>query len=245
MTTFCPACGNSMDTADQFCRVCGREMPRQGVAVGGATQAIATGPQQTSTKAVISLVSGLFIFFFPLSIVAIIFGHLSLSEIKKSAGKLTGGGMAIAGLVLGYAGVAGIPLILIIAAIAIPNVLRARMAANESSAVASIRTLNTAESSYAQTHADAGYTCSLSDLVAAGLIDERLGSGQKTGYWFQVKGCDSETPGSAHTRYRVVTYPLVSNQTGRRAFCSDESAVIKVDSSGSGQLCLKSGSPLE
>jgi len=245
MTTFCPACGNSMDTADQFCRVCGREMRLQGVAVGAAAQAIATGPQQTSTKAIVSLVSGLFIFFFPLSIVAIIFGHLSLSEIKKSAGKLTGHGMAVAGLVLGYAGVAGIPLILIVAAIAIPNLLRARISANEASAVASIRSLNSAEASYAQSHVDAGFTCSLSDLVSAGLIDERLGRGQKTGYWFQVKACDSETPGSANTRYRLIAYPLVSNQTGRRAFCSDESAVIKVDSSGSGQLCLKSGSPLE
>jgi hypothetical protein len=46
-------------------------------------------------------------FAFPLSILAIIFGHLSLSEIRKSAGRLKGEGMAIAGLVLGYVGVGG------------------------------------------------------------------------------------------------------------------------------------------
>ena len=52
-----------------------------------------------------------------------------------------GDGMAIAGLVLGYIGFAAIPFILIIAAIAIPNLLRARMAANEASAVGSLRTI--------------------------------------------------------------------------------------------------------
>lgn len=244
MTTFCPACGNSMDTADQFCRVCGRQIPQPGIAPIGTAPAIPAGPSQTSTKAIVSLVSGLFIFFFPLSIVAIICGHLALSEIKKSAGRLTGDGMAIGGLVLGYAGVAGIPLILIIAAIAIPNVLRARMSANEASAIASIRTLTVAENSYAQSHTDAGFTCSLSDLAGAGLIDERLGSGQKTGYFFQFKGCEAETPGGANTRYRMVAYPLVLNRTGRQAFCSDESAAIKVDSTGSPRRCFDHGTPL-
>ena len=59
-----------------------------------------------------------------------------------------GDGMAIAGLVLGYIGFAAIPFILIIAAIAIPNLLRARMAANEASAVGSLRTINVAALSY-------------------------------------------------------------------------------------------------
>jgi len=62
-----------------------------------------------------------FLFPFLLSIAAIILGHLSLSEIKKSAGRVTGQGLAIAGLVLGYLGIVTIPVILIIAAIAIPN----------------------------------------------------------------------------------------------------------------------------
>ena len=88
---------------------------------------------ETSVKAILSLVCGL-LFFIPfLFIAAIVFGHLALSEIRKSAGRLKGEGIAIAGLVLGYIEIAGIPFLLIIAAIAIPNLLRARMAANESS----------------------------------------------------------------------------------------------------------------
>jgi hypothetical protein len=59
-------------------------------------------------------------------VAAVIFGHLGLSEIRKSAGRLKGDGLAIAGLVLGYMWVVSIPIILIIAAIAIPNVMRAR-----------------------------------------------------------------------------------------------------------------------
>ena len=74
----------------------------------------------TSGKAIASLICGIFTLFFPASIAAIILGHLSLSAIRKSAGRLGGRGVAIAGLVLGYAGITLIPLILIIAAIAIP-----------------------------------------------------------------------------------------------------------------------------
>src|SRR5208283_4914231 len=82
----------------------------------------AVTPRQTRSMAIASLFCGLFLFAFPLSILAIIFGHLSVSEIRKSAGRLKGEGIAITGLVLGYVGLAIIPVILICAAIALPNV---------------------------------------------------------------------------------------------------------------------------
>jgi hypothetical protein len=195
---------------------------------------------ETSTKAIVSLICGLFFILPPVAIVAIVYGHLSLSEIRKSGGRLKGDGLAMAGLILGYMG-AG-PMLLIIAAIAIPNLLRARMAANESAAVAAVRTLNTAEVAYAQDHPEAGYTCALADLKQ--LIDSGLASGQKYGYVFELTGCSAGTEGKAKTTYRVVAYPLTANQTGVRAFCSDESAVIKVDSSGSGRGCLENGGVL-
>jgi type IV pilus assembly protein PilA len=236
----CAACGNSMEANDQFCRVCGRQVPAN--VTPAATGTALAGPQPTSTKAILSLVMGLFIFCFPLSIVAIILGHLALSEIRRSAGRLAGQGLAIAGLVLGYAGVAFIPIMLIIAAIAIPNLLRARTAANEASAVGSVRLLNTAEISYASAHPDAGFTCSLSDL--SDLIDSQMVSGRKNGYAFEVLGCSSETGTGANTRYRVVAYPITANQTGVRVFCSDESAVVHVDASGSAERCFENGRPL-
>ena len=197
-----------------------------------------SGTVETSVKATLSLVCGL-LFFIPfLFIAAIVLGHLALSEIRKSAGRLKGEGIAIAGLVLGYIEVAGIPFILIIVAIAIPNLLRAKIAANESSAVGSVRILNTAEIAYASAHPERGYTCSLSDLADAESINGPLAAGQKNGYAFELSGCSPGTEGGANVKYQVVAYPLRVNQTGRRAFCSDESATIKVDTGGSVRSCL-------
>jgi hypothetical protein len=150
MVVFCSGCGNNVPVGERFCAVCGKEVSAAS-APAPAFGPPAEGtifPAQTSGKAIACLVCGLFLFAFPLSILAVIFGHLSVSEIRKSSGRLKGEGIATAGLVLGYVGLAVIPLILIIAAIAIPNLLRARMAGNESSAVASIRTLGAAEVQY-------------------------------------------------------------------------------------------------
>lgn len=239
MSTFCAACGNSMTADDKFCRVCGRQ-----AAAGAATPISPTGPAETSPKAIISLVCGL-LFFVPLAfIAAIVFGHLGLSDIKKSAGRLKGEGMAIAGLILGYLWIASVPVILIIAAIAIPNLLRARMAANESSALAGITTIVTSEVSYAVSHPEEGFTCSLSALEKAGLISGPLASGQKTGYAFELTSCTPADGAGANTKYQVVAYPVRLNQTGVRAFCSDESAVVKVDPGGSAEKCLQSGEVL-
>src|ERR1700745_1176709 len=95
-----------------------------------------------------------------------------------------------------------VAIILIIAAIAIPNLLRSRIAANESSAVGSIRTLNTAEVTYASTYPDVGFTCTLSHLgptsssgsatsTSSGMIDAVLSSGTKSGYTFVLTTCSA------------------------------------------------------
>ncbi len=239
MASFCAGCGSSVSADDKFCRVCGREVS-PGAATMFASSAPPVGPAETSGKAIASLICGLLFVILPFAIAAVIFGHLSLSEIRKSAGRLTGNGLATAGLVLGYAGLSIMP-VLIIAAIAIPNLLRARMAANESSAVAAVRTVNIAESVYSQSHPAAGYTCALSDLEQ---VDSTLRSGRKSGYVFELTGCSAGAEGTGNVSYRVVAYPAAANQTGVRAFCSDESNVIRVDSSGSAQGCMASGSPL-
>jgi type IV pilus assembly protein PilA len=244
MSTFCTQCGNSLTADDKFCQKCGRAVTTgSGAPLGTVPPAAPAVPAETSTKAIISLVCGI-LFFIPLSfLAAIILGHMALSEIKRSAGRLKGEGLAIAGLVLGYMWVAGIPIILIVAAIAIPNLLRARIAANESSAVGGIRTLITAEVAYAAKHPDEGFTCSLRSLRDSESIDAGLASGEKSGYRFQLQDCSQEF-GSANTRFRVVASPVVGNQTGIRAFCSDESAVIHADAGGLAQRCM-AGPPLE
>ncbi|HET6181506.1 MAG TPA: DUF4190 domain-containing protein [Candidatus Sulfotelmatobacter sp.] len=244
MSSFCAACGNTVADGDRFCRICGRDaFGAAAVAVvgSGGTPMAPTAPAETSGKAIISLVCGLLLFIPLAFIAAIVFGHLALSEIRKSAGRLKGEGMAIAGLVLGYVWIAGIPIILITAAIAIPNLLRARMAADESSAVASVRRINVAEVDYSATHPNVGFTCSLSDL--SGEIDGVLVSGQKNGYVFQLSGCTA-AEGELILKYHVVAYPIDQNVTGRRAFCSDETAVVRAHSSGSPQGCMENGAVL-
>ena len=157
--------------------------------------------------------------------------------------------MAIAGLVMGYLSFLMIPVFLIIAAIAIPNLLRSRIAANESSAVGSIRTINTAQITYASTYTAVGYTCSLMDLdggepyteKSAGLIDGVLASGQRSGYRFTLSNCS----GSPVEAYQVVAEPVAVGQSGVRAFCSDQTGVIRFTSDGSGATCLDSGQPLQ
>src|ERR1041385_2656252 len=148
MSSFCAACGNSLAADDKFCRVCGHSTGEAVAPLPGMAPVAPGTSAQTSGKAIASLVCGL-LFFVPMAFVAaVVFGHLAISEIRKSAGRLKGEGLAMAGLVLGYIWVASIPVVLIIAAIAIPNFLRARMAANESSAVATLRTIEAAEVTY-------------------------------------------------------------------------------------------------
>jgi type IV pilus assembly protein PilA len=254
---FCPKCGVALAEGDQFCNHCGQPISVGAVPLAAtpppATPPVAVPPPDspTSGKALASMISGIFglVFFLP-AIAAIILGHMSRSEIRRSNGRLKGNGMATAGLILGYGVFAIIPFILILAAIAIPNLLRARMAANEASALASVRSINTAEISYLSFYPAVGMTCRLASLGgsgtphsadAAGLIDSQLASGQKHGYRFELANCVNA--GTDH-RYQIVAYPAVRNQTGTRTFCSDESAVIRVSEGESVQDCLKNGTPL-
>ena len=132
-----------------------------------------------------------------------------------------------------------VAIILIIAAIAIPNLLRAREAANEASAVASTRTINTAEITYMSNYPTVGYAANLGVLggtapctptsTAACLIDSVLSGGTKSGYTF------TEAPGvvgTPQTNYYVTAVPITLNETGTRSFCSFQDAVIRVQPTG-------------
>jgi len=141
-----------------------------------------------------------------------------------------------------------VAIILIIAAIAIPNLLQARMAANETSAVGSVRTVTTSEITYQSAYPTVGYAPALVNLGgplgaacipsqnSACLIDSVLanngnpaGSG-KSGYRF-TSGTGTAA-GGVNIGYTIQAAPISVNQTGKRAFCAEEDALIRVDPAG-------------
>jgi len=146
-----------------------------------------------------------------------------------------------------------VAIILIIAAIAIPNLMRSKMAANESSAVGSLRTINTAMVTYSNTYPQQGFAAALVNLGGAAavcatptgatlnsacLIDNVLAAGTKSGYVFTATG-GGQTPAVTYTSLAL---PQAPGQSGQRAFCSDQSGVIYNDPSGT--ACTNGSTPL-
>jgi type IV pilus assembly protein PilA len=131
-----------------------------------------------------------------------------------------------------------VAIILIIAAIAIPNLLRSRMAANEASAVGSIRTINTSAVTYLSTYPANGYPPTLASMggavpcvavpTNACLLDAVLAGGTKSGYAFTWTG-DGVTPSVG---YSILAVPVTVGSSGQRSFFSDQSGVIRYQTSG-------------
>ncbi len=116
-----------------------------------------------------------------------------------------------------------VAIILIIAAIAIPNLLRARIAANEASAVSSIHAVNTAEITFSSVNPNIGYSNLLADLgpAAGGYIDGNLSAGQKSGYTFTY----NPVPGPPNLQYTFNADPDTRYVTGIRSFYSDQTNI--------------------
>ena len=114
-----------------------------------------------------------------------------------------------------------VAIILIIAAIAIPNLMKSRMAANEASAVGSLRTINTAEITYSSQNPSTGFT-SLANLAGVQLLDNVLSSGTKSGYSFNIPALTA--PAST---YSVNAAPVTAGSTGTRYFYTDQTGVIR------------------
>jgi type II secretory pathway pseudopilin PulG len=131
-----------------------------------------------------------------------------------------------------------VAIILVIAAIAIPNLLRSRIAANEASAVGSLRTINTAQVTYAATYPATGFASTLGALgpgtagnttansTNAVLLDIVLGCPSqpctKSGYSFQLSAT-----GVPPSYYASTAAPVTVNQTGVRRFYSDATGIIR------------------
>jgi type IV pilus assembly protein PilA len=141
-----------------------------------------------------------------------------------------------------------VAIIMIIAAIAIPNFLRSRMQANEASAVGSMRNINSAQITYSVNYATVGYADNLSKLGPPGggtadanhadLLDGVLGCASqpcsKSGYRFSVVNAT----GSPVASYELTAVPLGVDKTGRRGFCSSQLIIIMQDETG-GTSCTQ------
>ena len=107
----------------------------------------------------------------------------------------------------------------IIAAIAIPNLLASRRAANEGSAQSSLRTIHSSEATYQATSGNGNFG-SMSELVTASLVDAVLGSNQKSGYTFSVNETDID-PGVSLATFKATANPTIISgvsQSGTRKF---------------------------
>ena len=148
-----------------------------------------------------------------------------------------------------------VAIILIIAAIAIPNLLRARIAANESSAVVSVRTIITAQISYNSAFPTVGFQNTFANLGNPGasspcaatsanacLIDALLAAGTKSGYIFT----GSATPSGAvpTTGFTIEANPVTQNTTGVRSFCAVTDGVVRYAAAAIG-TCAGTETPLQ
>ena len=129
-------------------------------------------PPQTSGTAIASLVLGCLVFFTCglTGIPAVICGHIAQGKIGKSAGRLTGGGMAIAGLVMGYLGLVMLLLSPILAGMALPVFAEVKERGNQTKALSQIKQVGTACKIYA-TDNDGKFPAKLEDLIPDYLPD--------------------------------------------------------------------------
>jgi prepilin-type N-terminal cleavage/methylation domain-containing protein len=161
-----------------------------------------------------------------------------------------------------------VAIILIIAAIAIPNLLRSRMAANQASAVGSVRTINTAAISYNSTYGN-GFPPSMGAIgnngtttitcTNAELIDTVLTSKTKSGYTFIISPGTTQVNSSASScaagygysdGYMVTAVPVTVGTTGQTSYCTDASGVIRFNPTGTvnggpSPNCASTDSPLQ
>lgn len=256
---FCFKCGASMADASPVCSQCGAEVknaPQPPVIpqsqVPGWNQPGAGQPYRaeppTDGKATASMIFGIvgmLCFWGVLGVPAVILGHLAKSNIRKSMGRLKGDGMATAGLVMGYLNIAlGI---LVVIGVAVPALKGTNTMANNSAALATVQSLNVAQTRYStEIDANGRYASDLASLGPgpsgrcagtgtaehACLIDNILGNARcKSGVWcfkqryeYSITGICAEN--QSCTDYVIVATPLTPFG-GVRSFCSTADSIVR------------------
>ena len=195
----------------------------------------AQGPKLRSGLATASLVLGILgVFSVGIlligSIIGLILGIRAVLKANREPYVYGGKGVAIGGIVTNSFGILTIVPVAIIAAIAIPNLLMARLAANEASAIGHLRSLATAEATYQSTLGDGRSFAGMQELIAMGAIPAN--SASRNGYQFKIRVLDlngnAVLAGAGDAvRFEVVATPDSYGSTGRRSFYTSEQYVIR------------------
>ena len=226
-STKCVQCGFVGWSDVEHCKSCGAPLGQHSSDLPLANPHYDSWDQPENQKrgmAIFSLVSGIICFLSLgllgiLAIPGIITGAVAMGRAKREPRKYGGHGMAVAGLVMCIVSLAGTVILGVIAAIAVPNLLAARRAANEGSAIRSLMTICSAEANYYNKFEEFG---TLEQLAATGLIDSDIASGTRNGYTFRVV-LDSTNPEA----FEVFSAPVSYASTGRRSFYVDETFIIR------------------
>ena len=142
-------------------------------------------------------------------------------------------------------------IILILITLAIPGFEHVHIKADQTSAIASVRMLNSMEAEYNSNYPSHGYACGLAPLggksgsgtptaEAAQLIPDDLASGSKSGYNFVISNCSKNTVNNQdqYNSYQITATPISVNKSGNNGYCSDESGQIRFDPKG-GSNCTE------
>jgi type II secretory pathway pseudopilin PulG len=203
-------------------------VPMPNVAVPNPTYNVYPPAQLKTGLATASLVIGILNFLFlgifviPI-VVGIVISIVALNKIKQSPQEYGGKSVAIGGLVTNIvSAVIVVPIMLMIAAIAIPNLRASIMAANEGAAISSLRRIHAAEQTYYSTVGDRSYG-TLTDLQSQSLIPPELASGTKWGYRFKVE--------VSKNGFAATAVPTDYKSSGRRSFFVDETGILRAEDS--------------
>ena len=220
---FCKKCGASMSSAV----VPVAEQPAANFTASYPNYAVPPPAELKQGLAIASLVIGILnlfmcaIFIFP-TIVGITISAVALNKIKRFPRVYGGKPLAVGGLVTNI--VAAVLMVPIIAAIAIPNLLASRMAANEGAAMNALIKIHGAEQTFQATKGNGNYG-TLDDLRNESLIAPELASGGRSGYRFKVvivRDRGDDLPG-----FTAVAVPTDYRSSGRRSFFIDETGVLR------------------
>lgn len=123
-------------------------------------------------------------------------------------------------------------------------------AGSDEMVISAMRTILSAEATYARSYSNVGYTCMLSDLDGFGggepnahqamLINSGLASGKRYGFVFTLTGCS----GAPATSFHLTAAPG-GNTFGRKTFCADQTGTIRTSESENAERCFANGTPVQ